>query len=171
MSIILTGDDIRDLLHSTPPLLEGILGAEEQIQPNGIDLTVKAVSVFSSSGNINYENKTRVLSATTPIPFGDAGAINLQPGSYLITYNEIVHLPMGIMALGFPRSSILRCGVSIHTAVWDAGYSGRSQSLLVVHNARGFCLHRNARVTQLVFFYLEQEVGQGYQGIFQGENI
>ncbi len=127
--------------------------------------------MFSSSGNISYDNKTRVLSTTSPVPFDDAGAINLQPDSYLITYNEIVHLPKSIMALGFPRSSILRCGVSIHTAVWDAGYSGRSQSLLVVHNASGFRLHRNARVMQLVFFRLEREVGQGYRGIFQGENI
>jgi dUTP pyrophosphatase len=88
-----------------------------------------------------------------------------------ITYNEVVHLPQNIMALGLPRSSLLRCGVNIHTAVWDAGYSGRSQSLLVVYNPMGFLLHRNAKVLQLIFFQLSRPVEQGYTGIFQGENL
>jgi dUTP pyrophosphatase len=65
----------------------------------------------------------------------------------------------------------LRCGVSIHNAVWDAGYSGRSQSLMVVYNQQGFRLYRNARIVQMVFFFLNREVAQGYQGMFQGENI
>jgi len=69
------------------------------------------------------------------------------------------------------ESSLLRCGVSIHNAVWDAGYSGRSQSLMVVYNPQGFRLYRNARIVQMVFFFLSREVAQGYQGMFQGENI
>ncbi len=75
------------------------------------------------------------------------------------------------MALARPRSSLLRCGVSVHTAVWDAGYSGRSQSLMVVYNPQGFKIHKNSRFMQLVFFYLNGEVTEGYKGIFQGENI
>jgi dUTP pyrophosphatase len=74
------------------------------------------------------------------------------------------------MALARPRSSLLRCGVTIETAVWDAGYSGRSQALLVVHNPSGFHLQKNARVLQLVFFRLTGET-EGYQGKYQRENI
>jgi dUTP pyrophosphatase len=88
----------------------------------------------------------------------------------MITYNEIVHLPKDIMALGRPRSSLLRCGVTVGTAVWDAGYEGRSQSLLVVYNKLGFRVQQNARVTQLVFLTLTGE-SEGYNGIYQGENI
>jgi len=73
--------------------------------------------------------------------------------------------------LGRPRSSLNRCGVSIHSAVWDAGYSGRSQSLLVVYNPLGFRLHRNARLLQLVFFYTSGGVGKGYSGQYQNENL
>ncbi len=73
------------------------------------------------------------------------------------------------MALGTARSSLLRCGVSMHTAVWDAGYSGRSQSLMVVHNPLGFRLQKNARIAQLVFLQLTRET-TGYQGVYQGEN-
>ena len=96
--------------------------------------------------------------------------IELIPGAYVITYNEIVHLPRNVMALSAPRSSLLRCGVAVHNAVWDAGYSGRAQSLLVVYNQSGFRLQRNARVVQLVFFRLTQET-DGYQGVYQRENI
>jgi len=75
-----------------------------------------------------------------------------------------------VMALAAHRSSLLRCGVTVGTAVWDAGYEGRSQSLLVVHNPLGFRLQKNARIIQLVFFQLSQET-ERYKGKYQGENI
>ena len=171
MSPVLNNKDIIWLLEKSPPIIEGLLDIEKQLQPSGIDLTVQTVSSFSSPGAIGYENKERILSDTSPLSFTDSGTINLATGCYLITYNEVVHLPQNIMALGLPRSSLLRCGVNIHTAVWDAGYSGRSQSLLVVYNPLGFLLHRNAKVLQLIFCQLSHPVEQGYNGIFQGENI
>jgi dUTP pyrophosphatase len=115
--------------------------------------------------------ESSALSITSPLVFDGLGRVDLLPGCYLVTYNEVVNLPKNIMALAMPRSSLLRCGVSIHNAVWDAGYSGRSQSLMVVYNPQGFRLHRNARIVQMVFFFLSREVAQGYQGMFQGENI
>jgi dUTP pyrophosphatase len=101
--------------------------------------------------------------------FDGLGFIDLVPDAYIITYNEIVHLPKNVMALARPRSSLLRCGVSVDTAVWDAGYSGRSQSLMVVYNPQGFRLQRNARVVQLIFLWLTRET-EGYRGAYQGEN-
>ena len=92
------------------------------------------------------------------------------PGAYVVTYNEIVHLPKDIMALGRPRSSLIRCGVTIEMGVWDSGYSGRSQSLMIVYHPHGIRLQRNARIVQLVFFRLTQET-EGYRGVYQRENI
>jgi dUTP pyrophosphatase len=74
------------------------------------------------------------------------------------------------MALARPRSSLLRCGVNIGTAVWDAGYSGRSQSLMLVSNSLGFRIQQNARVAQLIFMNLSAET-EGYAGKYQNENI
>jgi dUTP pyrophosphatase len=102
--------------------------------------------------------------------FDGLGFIDLIPGAYIITVNEIVHLPKNIMALARPRSSLLRCGVTIDTAVWDAGYSGRSQSLMVVYNPQGFRLQRNARIMQIIFLQLT-DATEGYDGAYQGENI
>ena len=121
-------------------------------------------------GRITVDNSQRALPDLAPLAFDGLGFIDLMPGPYIITYNEVVNLPANLMALGRPRSSLLRCGVSIGTAVWDAGYSGRSQSMLVVYNPRGFRLQKNARVMQLIFFELTGPTG-GYDGVYQGENI
>ena len=159
------------MLGASPPLVENLCDVQQQVQPNGIDLTLKEVALFSSAGTLSPGNKNRVLSGTSPLVFDGLGRLDLLPGCYLVTFNEVVNLPRNIMALAMPRSSLLRCGASIHSAVWDAGYSGRSQSLMVVYNPQGFRLHRNARIVQMVFFFLSREVTQGYQGMFQGENI
>jgi len=168
---VLTREDIIELLHKKPPLVEEAVAIDEQLQPNGLDLTVREVAAFSSRGNLTETNDGRVLSRVTPLALDDHGGIDLLPGAYLVTFNEIVNLPRDVMALGRPRSTLNRCGISMHSAVWDAGYSGRSQSLLVVYNTHGFRLHRNARVLQLVFFRLSGDVAQGYRGKYQQENI
>jgi len=168
---ILSREDILKMLGASPPLAENLCDVRQQVQPNGIDLTLKEVALFSSAGSLGSSNEGRVLSSTSPLVFDGLGRVDLLPGCYLVTYNEVVNLPKNIMALAMPRSSLLRCGVSIHNAVWDAGYSGRSQSLMVVYNPLGFRLYTNARIVQMVFFFLSREVAQGYQGMFQGENI
>jgi dUTP pyrophosphatase len=168
---VLTREDILDLLKNKPPLVEGAINLEDQLQPNGIDLTVREISSFSSRGNLTETNEGRELSKTTPVLFEEHGGVDLPPGPYLITFNEIVSMPANVMALARPRSSLNRCGVSIHSAVWDAGYTGRSQSMLVVYNSHGFRLHKNARVMQLVFFFTTRSVEKGYSGKYQLENI
>ncbi len=167
---VLSKQDIRRLLNQDPPLVEGWLDLEAQLQTNGFDLTLREIALPQSAGRITVSNSERVVSELSPLVFDGLDFIELVPGTYNITYNEIVHLPKNIMALGRPRSSLLRCGVTVGTAVWDAGYAGRSQSLMVVYNPRGFRLQRNARIIQLVFFELTSET-EGYRGTYQGENI
>ena len=170
MAAILSKQDIQRLLQQEPPLVEGYVNLEEQVQPNGIDLTLRNIALLQSSGKIATMDSQRLVSDLAPLVFDGLGFVDLMPSAYIITYNEIVHLPKNIMALATPRSSLLRCGVTINTAVWDAGYSGRSQSLMVVYNPQGFRLQRNARIVQLVFLELTGET-EGYHGAYQGENI
>jgi len=167
---VLSGNDIRRLIARKPPLIEGWLDLDKQVQPNGFDLTLRDVAAVTSAGRITVDNRRRQVSGLTPLSFGEGDEMELAAGLYIVTYNEVVRLPKNVMALGRPRSSLLRCGVSVGTAVWDAGYEGRSQSLLIVHNPAGFRVQRNARITQLVFFELTGE-SEGYQGTYQGENV
>ena len=170
MVAVLSKHDIHRLLKQKPPLIEGYINLEEQVQPNGVDLTLREVALLQSSGKIAVKDSQRLVSDLASLVFDGMGFIDLVAGAYIITYNEIVHLPKNIMALAMPRSSLLRCGVTVNTAVWDAGYSGRSQSLMIVYNPQGFRLQRNARIVQLIFLELAQET-EGYQGIYQRENI
>jgi dUTP pyrophosphatase len=103
--------------------------------------------------------------------FDPSGWIDLAAGSYLVTFNEIVSIPRDVAALARARSTLLRCGATLETALWDPGYRGRSQSLLVVYNPRGLRLKKNARLMQLVFMRLEKEAEKVYSGKYQGENI
>ena len=170
MSTVLSKQDIHRLLKQEPPLIEGFINLEKQVQPNGIDLTLREIALPQASGQIAIEDRQRIVPNLSPLVFNGLGFIDLVPGAYIITYNEIVHLPKNILALSTPRSSLLRCGVTVNTAVWDAGYSGRSQSLMVIYNPQGFRLQKNARIIQLVFFQLTGET-EGYHGTYQGENI
>ena len=167
---VLTDHDIRRLLDATPPLVEGIRDRKTQIQPCGVDLTVRIVSRFESGGALGYDNVDRALACTTPLPWRDDW-VELPAGPYHIVYNEQVNLPEDIMALAYPRSSLMRCGVSVYSAVWDPGYSGRAEALLVVHNPHGFRLKQSARIVQLVFTRLGEPVGSRYEGRFHGENV
>jgi dUTP pyrophosphatase len=167
---ILSKRDILGLIQQKPPLIEDYVSLEEQLQPNGFDLTLKEVCMMQTGGRIAVSNAQRAVSSLLPLRYDDTDNVDLRPGAYAVTFNEIVNLPKNIMALGAPRSSLLRCGVTVNNAVWDAGYCGRSQALLVVHNPLGFKVQRNSRINQLVFIELASET-EGYKGTYQGENI
>jgi dUTP pyrophosphatase len=162
---------IARICSSEPPLLRELTSIDAQVQPNGVDLTLGMVQRHLGPGRIAVDNRGRLLPELEEVEPDADGWYHLAPGAWHITYNEIVALPDDLMALGRPRSSLARCGVAIHTAVWDAGYEGRSTSLLQVVNPEGFSVQRDARVMQLVFFTLSTRTAAGYSGRYQGENI
>ena len=168
---VLGREALRRRILGERPLLSEWHDLEQQLQPNGFDLTLREVGRYEGAGVIARDNAGRRLPEVWPLPFAADDFLDLAPGPYQIVFNEVVDLPNDLMALGRPRSSLARCGVAIHSAVWDAGYRGRSTSLLVVANPAGFRVARDARLLQLVFFALGESVGEGYQGAYQGENL
>ncbi|MGC8923807.1 MAG: deoxyuridine 5'-triphosphate nucleotidohydrolase, partial [Candidatus Micrarchaeia archaeon] len=113
----------------------------------------------------------RKLSMVEELKFGSDGYVFLPKGSYKIQYKEVVSIPKDVVAWVLPRSSLLRCGVTIESAVWDPGYTGRGEGLMIVMNEHGFALKHNAKVGQMVFLQLVEEANEGYSGAYQGENI
>ena len=165
----LNRETITEMVYGPSRLIQNFVSLEDQLQPNGFDLSLREVSRLTTPGQIGADNADRFLPAAEPLEFDADGWLTLPPGPHLITFNEIINLPLSMMALGYPRSSLLRSGAAIHTAVWDAGFSGRSQSLLVVYHPLGYRLQHNARLMQLVFHYLDNRTSEGYQGRFRGE--
>lgn len=168
---VLGREALRALIEADPPLVAGWRDLDAQLQPNGFDLSLRSVARLVGQGTVARDNSRRQLPDYADLPFDEDDFVELAPGVYQVVFNEIVALPNDLMALGRPRSSLCRCGVNVVTAVWDAGYRGRSTALLHVANANGFRLERDARVLQLVFFRLEAATRQGYAGVYQGEHV
>jgi len=143
--------------------------SSSQFQPAGVDFTLRSVQKFIGSGKIDFDNSERKLGETAEMPFVNE-EVFLPRGAYKVIYNEYVKIPRNAIALCFPRSSLLRCGATLECAVWDPGYEGRSESLLVVHNEHGLTLKRNAKIGQLVFVQLAEDARELYAGRFKGEN-
>ena len=155
-------------LISKQRLVTDIVDEQIQVSPNGVELTLHKIFSFLGSGTVDFSNEERQIPDYEELPV-EGGAYQLKPGTYLVTYNETVHIPTDMIAIGRPRSSLLRSGVTIESAVWDAGYKGRSRGLLTVYNPHGFIVKPNARLLHLIFFKLLQET-QSYDGAYQGES-
>lgn len=166
----LTDRDILALIEGAQPLIEDYIDLKQQLQPNGFDLTVREIHRFPQAGVLGFSNHERVVPDTHPLRPGVDGLYHLSPGPYRVVFNELVSLPLDLTAVGYPRSSLMRVGVTVYSAVWDAGYRGRGSCLLVVHNPYGFKMRPNARVMQLMFTRLSGAVGEGYAGSYQGEH-
>jgi dUTP pyrophosphatase len=151
-------------------IVNELISVEKQVQPCGIDLTVSKIEMYKSEGVIDFDNSQRKLPRLEESGTFQ-GAWHLTPGSYLITLNEIVSVPANCMGIARPRSSLLRMGATICSSVWDPGYVGKSQCMLVVHNQRGIVVHPNAKLLQIVFLKLDKESEKLYSGIYQGENL
>jgi dUTP pyrophosphatase len=144
--------------------------ASEQVQPNGVDLTVESVAVQQSTGRITTGGKTiGDRTDLDPEPLGtDANEeFALEPGGYILQYAETISIPEGHVGYVYPRSSLMRNSCMLNTAVWDAGYTGKGEGLLQVHH--DVELERGARVAQLVL--AEADHDDTYDGSYQGERV
>ena len=168
---ILSINSFEKYLSGEKPLVDLMPSKKEQLQPNGIELTLCEVSKLTSPGVIAASNEKRKVSQTEVMAFDENGMLKLEKGCYQVLFNEITNIPKDVFAMARVRSSLLRSGATIETALWDSGYSGRSSSLLVVYNEAGIVVEKNARLIQLIFFKLGGHVEKSYSGVYQNENI
>ena len=153
-------------------LVCGYTDLDTQLTPNGIDLTIGQIYEFCGEGALDFSNKERLLPQyrlLTPLKKSKDDAFGwwrLSRGAYKIVANETVALPRDMIGIAFPRSSLLRMGMFTHTGVWDAGFQGRSEFILVVENPQGAQVKQNARVVQLMFAKIAV-TEHGYSGKYQ----
>jgi len=143
---------------------------ESQVQPAGVDLTIKQLEEFLEPGSIDAENKYRIIPKTKVLDWGKDEKIHLKAGVYKIVFNEIISVPKNAIAIAQSRSSLLRTGNAVFNAIWDPGYSGRSEALLAVLNPYGLTLYKNAKVVQIIFIKMQKKAQKLYSGIYQNEN-
>jgi len=153
-------------------LIEDYINLDIQLTPNGFDLTVGGIFEFSTPGALDFSNKEREVPKGKEIlpkkriPQDKFGWWDLKKGAYKIRSNECINLPPDLIALAFSRTSLLRMGAFTQHGVWDAGFQGRSEFILVVENPKGIKIKQNARIAQLVFIKINK-TDKIYQGIYQ----
>ncbi|KAF8529946.1 deoxyuridine 5'-triphosphate nucleotidohydrolase [Gautieria morchelliformis] len=157
----------------------GVRSSKNQIQPCGIDLSLKRVLRWTSAGVVDFDNVHRKASTTAEIPFQKVDiasahanqtdeSLHLAPGAYLIEFNETVDTPLDCMGQLFVRSSLFRSGALVSAGVMDAGYRGAIGGMLQVVNPFGLLVYKNAKLAQFVFHELKDKV-EGYAGVYQNK--
>jgi dUTP pyrophosphatase len=141
--------------------------SDEQIQQAGVDLTVGKVYSLAGEGALDFDNSKRVICDYSELPLrGDHWL--LEPGVYHCAMNEWINIPLDLCGLLLPRSSALAIGITIHSALWDPGYNGRSFMHTVV--AKRAKIYENARLAQMVFIRISGEASS-YAGTYLGEDV
>ena len=138
--------------------------ADEQRQPNGVDLTVDAVFEQTEPGFVGRDEK-RVGERREVEPEG--GRYRLDRGTYVVRYGEPVGIPEERIGFVLPRSTLLRNACTLDTAVWDAGYEGVGEGRLDVGHP--IEIEPGARIAQLVLASADHE--GTYDGDYQGERL
>ena len=154
-----------------PVYIARMTGWKGGVDVSGLALTLGSVCSPVEEGLLGIDDR-RIPQCEELQPVERNGRLyyELPPGAYIIRYNEVVEVPLGFIALALPRSSLLRMGATLYTAVWDPGYKGRGVGLLSVFNPKGVILEKGVQVAQLVFIMLGGS-GRGYSGVYQGEGL
>lgn len=167
----LNREELRELIEEKG-LLQNYIHLETQLTPQGFDLTVDEIHEYQGSGKLDFSNDEREIPDSEPIqpekkdPEDEYGWWKLDQGTYKVVMNEKVDIPNDLAGYAFPRSSLLRMGVTIENAVWDSGFTGTGSFKISVDNSEGVEIKENARVNQLVFERVDQ-TEEGYNGKYQ----
>lgn len=152
-------------------LVSDFVDLKTQLQPASFDLTAAKVFELVGEGALDFDNSERKVSDAKELSFDEKGWLHLPKGSYRVQFNEAIKLPSGLAALSISRSSLARCGCVVSTGWWDPGYEGKGACVLIVSNENGLRLKKNARISQMMFFEVDGNDGDVYNGVHHRENL
>lgn len=176
--MILSDTSIKRLIQEKA-LVTGYVNRDEQVQSCGFDLTVEEIRVFSPASvyldfsNVHrripdYERFQKLGFLSDVGRFMPAPCVLLAGGSsYVFQSNEYFTMPDNLMAFIVLRSSLMRAGMNVISAIVDPGYKGKLR-FLVKTTCPAF-IEENARFAQAVFMELDRDTARPYGGIFKGQ--
>lgn len=132
---------------------------QHQIQQNGIDLTLKSVSMVRGGGEgglyidgtvqPDMEPQCPILDSTSREVFMLSSGI-----CYSFEFNESVSIPANMCAHIVARSGLVRNGGSIRSGWYDSGFEHPNIGAYF-ETAVGFPIELGARVAQIVFYWAD----------------
>jgi len=163
---VLGYEEIKELI-KTKKLLENV--DEKNIQPSGVDVRVKCIYRLKNGGFLGVKN--RKTPDVEVVAKYKEEKFTLEPNEFvLVETMEKVNMPNDLLALVLPRSSLFRCGVSLHTAVVDPGFIGTLTFGMKNLSEHPFEIEIGSRIGQIVF---EEVKGNTklYEGKYQGGKV
>lgn len=143
---------------------------KEQIQQNGIDLTV--VGIAEIEGMARVGNKDKSLPNYIPLkslPTLDGEWIyKLEPGKgYMLEIGEKIKIPKDMCGLIWMRSTFNRCGCPIFACVFDSGYEGRPT--VAAYPTIPIWIEKGTRIAQILYF--DATSASMYNGQYQHQRL
>ena len=142
---------------------------DNQIQPNAVELTVGAVRKCVSGGtfvlrdnlkqHIEKEEFKPVYEETNDKVY------LLEEGVYEIEFEQRVQMGADEVGIVISRSSLMRNGIWMTSALYDSGYVGKMVASLQVPKGTRFEFPKGERLAQFVIF--EAEALKRYTGSYQ----
>ncbi|PON25623.1 hypothetical protein TGAM01_v205508 [Trichoderma gamsii] len=76
-------------------IVRNLQSATQQLQPCGVDLSLRRVFKWTSPAIIDSDNSNRQAANTSELRFDkETEAIKLRQGAYLVEFNETVSVPL-----------------------------------------------------------------------------
>jgi len=164
--VVIGYDKIIELIDKKK-LIENV--DNNNIQPSGVDLRAKVVYRLKNGGYLGIKNRQTPNVDVVSDKIGDK--VVLEPNEFvLVETMEKVNMPKDLLALILPRSSLFRCGVSLHTAVVDPGFIGTLTFGMKNLSDHPFEIEIGSKIGQIIF---EEVKGNEklYNGKYQGGKV
>ena len=164
--VVIGYDKILELIDKET-LIENV--DKNNVQPSGVDLRVKKIYRLKNGGYLGVKKRQTPNVDIISDNVGDK--ITLEPNEFvLVETMEKVNMPKDLLALILPRSSLFRCGVSLHTAVVDPGFIGTLTFGMKNLSDHPFELEIGSKIGQIIF---EEVKGNEklYNGKYQGGKV
>lgn len=145
-------------------MITGVIPSEN-VQQHGVDLNLIKVEELINKGSIPKTGKTQ-LPTYKEVQLTN-GFWELKSGIYNITFEQGCKIPNNQMLLIRQRSSLLRCGGSLHSSVFDSGFFTENiGTLMVIHHP--LTVEYGARICQ-IYNHECTPVDELYNGQFQAD--
>lgn len=145
--------------------LDGTEIEDERVGPAGVDLGIDEVKKVT--GVVCLEDGEYQLPERATLDAYE-GVVMIRSDPHIIVYDVKVEVPDDHIGFVLPRSRLMRSGWHLTTAVWEPGYAGNGEGLLMPM-VEGL-LDVTMSVAQMVMVPVEDS-GIVYDGVHQGERI
>lgn len=143
-------------------VIYNILDEQNQIQQNGIDLTLHSIQQIKGEGSITKEEVILPDHVQKLVKEDDSGLCWLERNTtYDVLCNEEVDIPENVCAKIHHRSSLNRMGAFCMSGLYDSGFNNQIGFMLRTREIP-IMLEQDARIAQIVF--MEANSAELYDG-------